>query len=63
MCVSIWSETTTNFVNNLKNHNYTEQIIEIGGIQISSCKDKGHPDTIYVDSFDDSIIMVKMSFN
>ena len=55
----MWGETATNFIKDIKNTSVNEVVVGFGGVQVSSYVSP-HEDGVCLDSFDDSIITVRL---
>ena len=55
----MWGETETNFIKDIKNTSTNEVVVGFGGVQASTYVSP-HEDGVCLDSFDDSIITVRL---
>nr|CAH0113788.1 unnamed protein product [Daphnia galeata] len=55
--VTMWGETATNFIKDIKNTSTNEVVVSFGGVQASTYVSP-HEDGVCLNSFDDSIITI-----
>jgi hypothetical protein len=55
----MWGETATNFIKDIKNTSTNEVVVGFGGVQASTYVSP-HEDGVCLNSFDDSIITVRL---
>ena len=56
----MWGETATNFIKDIKNTSTNEVVVGFGGVQALKYVSPQHEDGVCLDSFDDSIITVRL---